>query len=116
MLQLTGLRRARETWPQVMDAVDSSRDFVPPLYVRGSVRDAFAMDNFVPNFGPNGWISGRHRDYDEMRQDYNTLLNLMSITHIRVIWQRFILNLRRLIGRRRIVHHNATLMGPWIGI
>ena len=121
MLQVTGLRRARSQWPQHMREVDQNRsDGEDPRTLRHMARDF--SEGFYPQpwwfnalyhrhgdtWGPDSW----HGDPLD-RAGYNDMLNLMAVTRVRMIWNRFIINLRRLIGRRKHRAHSASLLGAW---
>ena len=119
MLQLTGIKRAREAWPNFLEEMQMNRDLnnddptlQPPLPVtlRALTREAGGEHYPIPMwFGNN--IFGHH--YIDEYPEYEETLDIMAVTRVRMIWNRFILNLRRLVGRRRHRPHMASLLGAW---
>ena len=118
---LTGLKRAREMVPDYMEDLDYNRDMQ-----NGGARTmrrltrALAAD-YYPD-GPFGhhWITegpfGHHNEQATgINYTYEPTLNIMAVTRIRMIWQRFMLNLRKSITYRRSGHglHSASIMGAW---
>ena len=118
MQQITGLKRAREGWATFMEQVDDERAEIDPDdgddpdgwdALREQVRTQWRM-GFV-----NDFRAYRHLNPVEMRENYDETLDLVAVHYIRVIWQRFILNLRKLIRYRRSNHglHSASILGAW---
>ena len=106
---LRGLKRARGEWPEYMDRVEDERYgsgvFNPTATLRNLTRE-FSFDAYtgmglgIPQF--------RHPNYDDMAYRYGLTLDTMAVTRFRMIWQRFIINLRRLVARRRHTQQEAN--------
>ena len=111
MLQLTGIKRARESWPHYMNVVDDSRDEGEDYTLRGQTQGWASFFHPTPEW--YGDLFFRHGNFDELQYEYGQTLNLMAAIRVRMIWNRFIINLRRLIGRRKHRPHSASLLGAW---
>ena len=122
---LTGLKRAREMVPDYMEDLDYNRDMQ-----NGGARTMRRLTRaLAADYYPDGRFFGRgqywitegpfgHHNEQAMGIDINTreaTLNIMAVTRIRMIWQRFMLNLRKSITYRRSAHglHSASIMGAW---
>ena len=108
------LQRQREVWPGYMQDVDDNISFNGgPDTLRRLTRD-FASGMYpIPH-----WFEdiGYYRFAGErLQQYYSQTLDLVAVTRLRMKFQRFINNLKKLVARRRYRIHNAYHMGPWLG-
>ena len=115
MYQITGLtRRARVSWPQWMSVVDDWREEDDPglrvTTLRGQANGAASLLHPIPE-----WFFGydRHGNYEEVQQEREETLDLVAFHNIRVVIQRFILNMKKLVARRRHKRTHASILGAW---
>ena len=121
MIKLTGLKRAREAWPDFMQVVDDWRED-PEEYAEGR------SFNYTLRSEANGYASWfqptpewfvnlpfRHGNPVAVQYEREQTLGLVAFHNIRVVVQRFILNLKLLLARRRSNHglHSASILGAW---
>ena len=123
MQQITGFKRKRDGWYQFMEQVDEDRAEIDPDdgddpddwdALREQARTQWRM-RVADLLNENDYGGFRHLNPVEMRENYNETLDLVAFHHIRVLWQRFILNIRKFIGYRRSNHglHSASILGAW---
>jgi len=116
---LTGLKRAREMVPDYMEDLDYNRDMqnggarTMRRLTRALAADYYPTPHYFED-GPFGhhWINELAMG---INYTYEPTLNIMAVTRIRMIWQRFMLNLRKFITYRQSGHglHSASIMGAW---
>ena len=120
MYQITGLtRRARVSWPHWMSVVDDWRED-PEEYAEGrsfnytlrSQANGFASWFLpIPEWFDN--LPFRHGNPVAVQYEREQTLDLVAFHNIRVVIQRFILNMKKLVARRRHKRTHASILGAW---